>query len=267
MTNFDKQLLKDITNCKRIPAVKLYEQVMKKITLILICIIIWIFNTFGCKCPNNNFRKECSKADNIYVGRVIEKKSNNTINYKIKILGIWKGDYKDTVFFSLGKSDCDIILDTGETYLIFAEKNYAPYYCSSTNKYRWNKYISMLNRKFKKNIFIPESMLNSEKLSIDEALYINERIFNDKINKVFENEKYLFKDTLTVLENNIMYYNLEKNEYYQQRNKYSKLTLIKFTNNEKKKMRYCYDGIIVLCEMKNISEIDRKKIIKKMPCP
>lgn len=87
--------------------------------------------------------------------------------------------------------------------------------CNRIYRYKLSPDIDLLNKKYNKNIHVPNRLLLADELTNNEAKYINDN--HQAIGEVLANKKYLFAqsilDNLIVSENKFSFFKYTKDKY------------------------------------------------------
>ena len=196
---------------------------MKVILLKAIVLVSLIFAcnaVFACQCFEESFEKQTKYSKNIFVGKLIDIVPINedayNHSYRFEVIGTWKGEYKDTVAFSLGRGSFDYTYFTlNDTYVLYDGLYGGLNKCNRIYRYKLSPDIDLLNKKYNKNIHVPDSLLLADELSKEEVEFISQH-HNTK-GKLLENKKYLFAesilDNLIVPENKFSFFKYTKDKY------------------------------------------------------
>lgn len=195
-----------------------------KITMLNVLLILgstlFLGKLFACQCAEESFEDQNKYSKNIFVGKLIDispiEEDGFENRYKFEVLGTWKGSYKDTVVFALGNSSCHYIYFTlNDTYVLYDGMYGGLNKCNRIYRYKLSPDIDSLNKKYNKNIHVPNRLLLADELTNNEAKYINDN--HQAIGEVLANKKYLFAqsilDNLIVSENKFSFFKDTKDKY------------------------------------------------------
>jgi len=142
---------------------------------IIITVLILLFQTniiYGCECDYASIEKEYITSDFVAIVTVTEIFDIDTSSYKIriKISELFKGNSIETItvfssHFNINyKTDCDINIKQGESWLLFAKRD--------------NKYLGVFSCSNSKKIDkINDNNLKKELLILREPNIINQKVF------------------------------------------------------------------------------------------
>ena len=95
--------------------------------LSFILMVLIIQDVYACKCMSpSTFQEEYKNSDQIFVGRVLRKDSAYEVYYLFQTISVYKGRETDTVTIrsGFGGPDCGIVMEIGQSYLIYARSKY-----------------------------------------------------------------------------------------------------------------------------------------------
>lgn len=228
-----------------------------KHTILIILAVIATAASYACECRNTKLSEEVEYADQIFIGKVLNKNIVGVNAYYLfSISKILKGNknYTLSIRTGLGGPDCGMEFEVGKTYLVYSRNN-------QTTRCRRNvladgdadivrlKYL--LNTYFSNDIGKTDSPL----LTDNEAEY-----FNAEFSKQREDFDFYGKKIAFVLGASF----IDKKKYFDDYGGEEVVANLVMLTEEEKLKANGYDAIIVLWRKQGVSNHFRKKIIKRL---
>lgn len=223
---------------------------------LLVFTTIMLHEANACKCRELSFSEELQHADQVFIGRVLDKTVNVHVQYRFLIVRRFKGTMNDTTTITtgLGGGDCGAAFETGLNYLIFANDG-------ATNRCRRNG-VDKNNKDVSRLAFLYDSVFSSgigkdagPLLTDQEAAYFDVELLTDRQAFDFRNKKIAF------VYNNIF---SNKQEYFKNFGGKEVAHTLLLLSDKEKKLSNGYDAIITYSKKVPVSKKLRKKWIKEL---
>ena len=229
---------------------------MKHLILLILTVITTVAS-YACECRTMEFSEEVKYADQIFIGKVINK---NIIGvnayYLFSVSKTFKGNMVDTLSITtgVGGPDCGMLFQVGETYLVYSHDK-------QTTRCRRNaladgnadfvKFKYLFNTNFSNDI----GKTDSPVLTDNEAEYFNAEFSKQRKDYDFHGKKVAF-----VLGGLF----IDKEQYFKDYGGKEVVANIVILTEEEKQKANGYDAIIFLWRKQGVSKSFRKKIIKRL---
>jgi hypothetical protein len=229
---------------------------MKHIILIILTVITTAVS-YACECRITEFSKEVNYADQIFIGKVLNKNITGiNAHYLFSVSKIFKGNKVDTLSITtgLGGPDCGMIFQVGETYLVYSQDNQTTR-CRRNGLADGNADIVKLKYVFNTYFSNDIGKSDSPVLTDNEAEYFNAEFSKQRKDYDFHGKKVAF-----VLGSSF----IDKEQYFKNYGGKEVVANLTILTEEEKQKANGYNAIIVLWRKQSVGKSFRKKIFKRL---
>ena len=203
----------------------------------------------------STFQEEYKNSDQIFVGRVLRKDSAYEVYYLFQTISVYKGRETDTVTIrsGFGGPDCGIVMEIGQSYLIYARSKYTGR-CSRTGIA--NDHPDVVRLTFLLDTALANQIGKSDavKLNHNESVYMNALFYYKRKSFDFTDKTITFFRTGNVL---------SKSQYFAEvADRNEREQIIVLTTAEK--ITAGMDAVILIGRNKKMTKTRRRKLIKQI---